>query len=109
MARISTSGNSSTAQGVGVYLFGPNHWNGEVRSLKTGSKSIRMPRARPDGQAVSTRNDAWPIQVALSLLGELIPQSGLRTVTRPFLSAGTGMLFLSALRRNRVEKTLAKP
>lgn len=108
MAMMSISGSSSMVQGVGLYLFGPNHCTGDVRSLKTGSSSILIPLDKPVGVAVSIRKEACPIHVAFSLSGWEAPHSGLRMATRPSRLAGTGTLFLSAVRKNFALKSSLK-
>lgn len=106
MAITSISGSSSTVHGVGLYLLGPNHCTGEVRSLKTGSSSILIPLDDPDELALSTRKEACPIQVALNLSGCEAPHSGFLTGTRPSRFAGTGRLVLSVDLKNFAEITL---
>ena len=109
---ISTSGSSSNLQGVGLYRFGPNHVNGLVRSLKTGSKSTRTPLSAPDFTGNSTNTEAWPIHVARSFCFSSMPKFGLTTLTSssdrvPLAPCGTGTNFLSE--PNRADKRAPIP
>jgi hypothetical protein len=90
--------------GVGLYLFGPNQFEGLVRSLKTGSNKTRTPLSAREAAGNSTKTEAWPIQVARSLSFLSAPKPGVTTLTNssdrvPFGPCGTGTKFLSDPKR----------
>lgn len=80
---------------VRVNRLGPMNWNGEQRSLKTGSNKIRAPREEGDGGGSSTRKQACPSQVALILFcvpaersSSARPHVGLRDMICVWISFG---------------------
>jgi len=94
---MSISGNSVTAQGVGTKRFGPAKKTGDMRSAKTASIRIVMPRIGLEvllvGIGSSTMNPACPIQVVFSCVsqpGLSRPHVGVRTCTSLLLSVGIG-------------------